>query len=106
MHRDAVQAIAADLRRRNATVRTRYDGQLGGDCSRSPRWARGVGGALLGGVAGGVLGVLAGFVVGLRKLSDASAETAPIKASIGTAIGVTVVGAAVGGVVAALPSEC
>jgi anti-sigma factor RsiW len=80
--------------------------QLGMECSSSPRWTRGVGGAFLGGAAGAVLGVLVGAVVGVRKLSDGSSEVAPIKSSITTALAVAVVGTIAGTVASVIPPEC
>jgi hypothetical protein len=80
--------------------------QLGMRCASGPRWARGAVGLFAGGLAGGILGTLAAFAVGARKLADDSSEVAPIRAPILTVFGVTIAGAVIGTVAAAVPPEC
>jgi hypothetical protein len=60
----------------------------------------------MGGVAGGVIGLLVGAVVGFKKINDASSQTAPFKASIGAAAGVTALGILVGATASAIQPEC
>jgi hypothetical protein len=75
-------------------------------CSQSPRWARGIGGLLVGSAAGAILGVLVGGAVGVNRLTDDSSENAPIRGAILTAFGLTIAGSVVGAIVGIVPSEC
>jgi hypothetical protein len=75
-------------------------------CSTSPRWARGIGGMLVGSAAGAILGVLVGATVGVNRLTDTSSEAAPIRGAMLTAFGLTIAGSVVGAVAGAVPPEC
>ncbi len=79
--------------------------QLGMECSRSPRIARGLGGALLGGVAGGVLGLLVGGAVAARRLAS-GAPGEPVSTGLAVAVAVAVAGVGLGAVAGAVPPEC
>lgn len=93
--------------RQHAASFKRLAPSLGMECSRSPRIARGIGGALLGGLAGGVLGVLVGAAVGARKLQSAGGNAwDPVSYGFMTAIGVASLGVVAGAVGGALPPEC
>jgi hypothetical protein len=89
-------------------ARHRHRRQLGIkiECSASPRWARGIGGLLVGSAAGAILGVLVGGAVGVNRLTDNSSETAPIRGAVLTAFGLTIAGAVAGAVVGTIPPEC
>jgi hypothetical protein len=80
--------------------------QLGIACSQSPRWARGIGGMLVGSAAGAILGVLVGATVGVNRLTDQSSEAAPLRGAMLTAFGLTIAGSVVGAVAGVVPPEC
>jgi len=122
--RDAIRAYTARIQRakdprlieamrharkeehEHATSFKRLAPSLGMQCSRSPRWARGLGGALLGGLAGGVVGVLVGAAVGARKLESTGKTWDPVSYGFMTFFGVTALGVVAGAVGAAVPPEC
>jgi hypothetical protein len=75
-------------------------------CTQSPRWARGIGGMLVGSAAGAILGVLVGGAVGVNRLTDNSSKNAPVRGALLAAFGLTITGAVVGAVAGTVPPEC